>query len=221
MLTNIQDRQWFIVTRWLQFGAELRVNVIRLFAILVFYSVELANFYGFSLGPIEWPVLDGLSVDEHSAITAIATLWLATSLGLFVCLKRKLFPRWLIFVSATADIVLLTLILIVRDGASSPLVVVYFLILALAATRFSLVLIRYATALTGCSYLYLLGTAKWFGMGEVVPRHQQSITLIAIILTGVVLGQLVRLTRGASDEYARRLADLSKEVLQTDNIEKE
>lgn len=193
------------MSRWQQYGAEQRTNLIRIIAIFVFYSVELANFHGIKLGGIEWPKLDGLTSEFHSVVTALAVAWVSISLVIYMGLRRKIFPRWTMYASVTADLVLLTTVLITADGPGSPLVVLYYLILALAATRFSLHLIRYTTVSAGLCYLYLLGAVKWFGAGEPVPRYHQAIVLITIILTGVILGQVVRRARALSGEFAQRL----------------
>lgn len=205
------DRQWFIVNRWQQYESERRANIIRVIGILVFYSLELANYHGIRLGFFEWPKLDGVTQDFHVSMTMIAVAWTAISLAVLVCLRRQWFPRGLIYATLMADLALLTLVLLTADGPASPLIVVYFLILALAATRFSLVLIRMATAMAGLCYLFLLGAARWGDLGVSVPRHQQAIVLLSLILTGVILGQVVRRARAAAEEYARRMGESERE----------
>jgi len=70
----------------------------------------------------------------------------------------------------------------------------------------------------GCvlGYLCVLGIAKWpdrFGItklpGETtadlrVPRYYQMIVLLAIVLAGVMLGQIVRRVRRLAEEFAQR-----------------
>ena len=204
-------RQWFIVNRWQQYESERRANIIRVIGILVFYSIELANYHGIRLGAFEWQKLGGVTQEFHLRMTMIAVAWVAISLAVLVCLRRQIFPRGFIYATVLADLVLLTLVLLTADGSASPLVVVYFLILALAATRFSLLLIRVATAVAGLCYLFLLGAAKWAGLGMTVPRHEQVIVLFALVLSGVILGQVVRRTRVAAEEYARRLQEAGRE----------
>lgn len=204
MQAGSADRLWFIVNRWQQYESERRANIIRVIGIIIFYSVELANYHGISLGSFEWPKLDGVTQDFHLRMTIISVAWVAISLAVLICLRRRMFPRWLIYATVMADLLLLTLVLLTADGPASPLVVGYFLILALAATRFSLPLIRVATAMAGLCYLFLLGAAKWAGFGVPVPRHEQAIVLLGLILSGLILGQVVRRTRVAAEEYKRR-----------------
>jgi hypothetical protein len=55
-------------------------------------------------------------------------------------------------------------------------------------------------------YLALLGYAKWFADRDLrVPRYHQIILLLALALTGVVLGQVIRRVRRIAEEYAARI----------------
>lgn len=79
--------------------------------------------------------------------------------------------------------------LLVADSPRSPLIIGYFLIIILATLRFNLPLIRFAAAVSILGYLFLLGYARWFTNREInVPRYHQIIVLLALVLTGVVLG---------------------------------
>ncbi len=209
------DRHWFIVSRWQQFDGERRVNLIRIIGILLFYLVELANYHGVNLGFWQWPKRAELTEEMHFQITVVAVGWVAISLGVFTCLKRRFFPSWLIYATVAGDIILLTSIMVIVEEPSSPLLVIYFLLLAMAATRFSLPLLRFATATAGLAYLFLLGGAKWFEIGTAVPRHEQAITLLSIILTGVVLGQTIRRVRTLANTYAGRISDSENDVSST------
>ena len=210
------DRQWYIAERWQQYEAEGRANLLRIVGVGAFYTVHLLHYYA-SLGKL--PQLGFLqlggaeSVDRqfHVAVTLLAVAWTMLALGLLLCLQRQIFPAWLKYFSTGCDVVLLTSILTLADGPRSALVVGYFVILALATLRISLPLVRFATI--GClvGYLCLLGCAKWpasFGKGAIdisVPRYQQLIVLIAIALTGIILGQVVRRVRHMADDFAQRV----------------
>jgi hypothetical protein len=82
------------------------------------------------------------------------------------------------------------------------MVVGYFLVIAVASLRFSLRLIWLATAGSALGYLFILGYDRWYRPGEMppLPRHEQLIVLVAIGLTGIVLGQVVRRVRGMAEE---------------------
>ncbi len=199
------DRQWYVVGRWQEYAGEARANLLRIAGIGAFYVVELLNFYGLKLGPLEMP--PAVDLEFHQAVTALAVAWTMVALGTLLCLRLHFFPAWLKYVTTAADVVLLTTILAIADGPKSPLVVGYFLVIVLATLRFQLRLIWFATVGAMAGYLFLLGYARWYAEGRdlVVPRYYQLIMLLALALTGVVLGQVIRRVRAMAEEFLRRV----------------
>jgi hypothetical protein len=202
----VTDRQWFIVGRWQEYDGETRANLLRILAIGAFYVVELANFY------LVHNASEGLH-DFHRAATAIAVCWSLVALGNLLCLRRQIFPAWLKFVSTGADILLLTALATLGNKSESPLVLVYFLIIALAAVRFSLRLIWCATLGSMTGYMALVGVSDqtWFDANHETPIVTQLITLLSLGLTGIILGQVIRRTRTLADEYAERIQQVARE----------
>jgi len=205
------EREWFIVGRWEEFEGEGRANLLRIIGITVFYAVELVNYHGLNLGFLQMPsVVDRLF---HLAVTMLTVAWAMLCLGVLVCRRQGIFPFWLKFISTGCDLLLLTTILTLADGPRSPLVVVYFLVIVLACLRFSLRLIWFATAGAVAGYLFLLGFARWGSIpgweksDMTVPRYSQIIFVLALVLTGVLLGQVIRRVRGLAELYARRLKE--------------
>jgi hypothetical protein len=202
--SEVAKRQWFIIGRWEEYEGEGRANLLRIVGIGVFYCVELLNYYYFQI------------VDErfHHTVTALAVAWTMLALGTFLCLQRQVFPPALKYVTTGADVLLLTGILLVADGPRSPLVIGYFLVIALAALRFQLRLIWFSTLCTMAGYLVVLGYTKWFAGREeslfgprdiTVPRHHQLIFLLGLALCGIVLGQVIRRVQAVAAEFARRV----------------
>ncbi len=201
---NDIDRQWFIIGRWQEYEGEARANLLRIIGIAAFYIVELINYYGLQLGWIEMPKV--VELPFHQAITALAVTWAGIALCIHLCLTQHIFPAILKFLSTACDIVLLTSILMVADGPRSPLIVGYLLIIVLTTLRFNLPLIRFAAIGSMAGYLFLLGYAKWFTDRDLrVPRYQQVIFLLALALSGIVLGQVIRRVRRLAIDYAARL----------------
>jgi hypothetical protein len=191
-----EDRQWFIVGRWQEYEGESRANLFRIVGIGLFYGIEWANY---AAGEVDRPF--------HQAVTALALAWAIVALGVLICLTRHVFPASLKFLSTTADLVLLTVILVLADGPKSPLIVAYFLLVVVALLRFSLPLVWFSCGGAILCYMFLLGYAKWFTDRDIrVPRYQQAIFLLAIALTGIILGQVVRRVRRMAAEYAERIA---------------
>jgi hypothetical protein len=196
------DLSWYIVGRWREYEGEARANMLRAVGIVAFYLVELANYRGFRLGGLEMPKV----VDRpfHLAVTSVAVAWTMLGLGVQLCLSRRVFPAALKFISTGGDLLLMTCVLAVSNGPRSPLIVGYFLILALAALRFSLPLIWFATAGGMFGYLALLAHAKWFVPEHRVPRYHEVMFLLALGLTGITLGQVLRRVRRMAEDYAAR-----------------
>lgn len=189
------DRQWFIASRWQEYAGESRANLLRLIGIASFYTVELVNYYW--LGGVERPF--------HIQVTALAITWSMLALGVYWCLQLRIFPEWLKFLTSGIDVLLLTSVLTLADGPKSPLVVGYFALLALATLRLSLSLIWFTSGACLAGYVFLLGHAKWFAENTRVPQHYQLIFIVALVLTGVVLGQVIRRVRQLADDFALRL----------------
>ncbi len=197
------DLAWFVTLRREEYRGEARANLIRLIGIAGFYAIELISYYGLRVGFLEIPRQTGIDREFHVAVTALALTWTAVGLGVHFALRARVFPDVLKFVSTGADVALLTSVLVLADGPRSPLVVIYFLVLALAALRFSLPLVRFATGSSIASYLFLSGYARWFAERDLtVPRYAQFVVLLALLLAGVVLGQVLRRIRAMVREHA-------------------
>jgi len=204
------DRSWFIVGRWQEYGGEERTNVLRIVSIGAFYGIELVNYH-----LLHTP--DAAFTTYHQKVTTLAVAWTMVALAVLLCLRRRIFPAALKYVSAGCDLVLLTALASVphggpdtsREGPFSPLVSIYFLIIALAALRFSLGLVWFSTLGAMLGYLALVGLAdmkesRWFDADHAVPPVVTLITLVALGMTGIVVGQVVRRVRGMAEEYAQR-----------------
>lgn len=210
------DRAWFIAQRWQEFEGEARANLLRIAAIGTFYLLHWWNYLS-SQGKLpRWGVLElaeAGTVDRkfHLMATLVALAWTLAAAGVHLCLRNRVFPRWLPAASTTVDLVMLTSVLCISTGPRSPLVVGYFLVIALAALRFNVDLVRLATIGAAAGYLCVLGMAKWparFGrdaeLDVRVPRYQELVVLAAIVLCGVFVGQVVRRARPLAEEYAER-----------------
>ncbi len=203
--TNGPGGPWLLVGRVQEYEGERRANFLRIVGVAGFYAIELMNRYGLDLGFIEVPALADVDSRFHRAVTSLAVMWVALALGVELCLRNRIFPPALVFLSTAGDLFLLTAILCVADGPRSPLVVGYFLVLAATGLRLNLMLVRCATIGTLVAYLILSGYARWFTDRELrVPRYEQLMMLLALGLTGLIVGQVVRNARRMAEHYAER-----------------
>jgi hypothetical protein len=207
---NVEQRQWFIVGRWQEYEGESRANLLRIVAVGAFYVVDLLRFYVIEKAAPE-------HLPFHRQATMIAVAWTMAALAVMLCLRLKIFPAVLKYLSASGDVLLLTALAAMTSGPFSPLVFAYFLIIALAALRFSLGLVWFTTVASMLGYWLLVGledrkTSQWFDAQHAVPVVTQLLTLLSLALTGIITGQVVRRVRGIASEYAQRLAAAEKRV---------
>lgn len=198
------DLPWHIVERWQEFNGESRANVLRILAVGVFYLVELAFQRGWTIGALEFPVVE-LSPSAHRAITVVCAAWALVALGVLMMQRNRLFPAWLKFASTTCDLFLMTLVLMAGLGPRSPMVAGYFVIVVLSGLRFSLPLVQATTVGAAVGYLVVNAHARWFSSAKIsIPRYHQIQTLLALLVVGIVVGQIVRQVRRMAIEYRER-----------------
>jgi len=196
------DRQWYIVGRWEEFGGEARANLLRIIAVGAFYGVQLVQRFWLAQPTAE-------STAFHQRATAVAVAWTLVALAVLLALRLRIFPAALKYVSTACDLLLLTALASLAAGPGSPLVLAYFLIIALAALRFNLGLVWFTTLGAMAGYWLLVGledakTSRWFDAQHAVPPVTQLITLLSLGLTGIVIGQVVRRVKTMAEEYADR-----------------
>lgn len=202
-LTGDLGRERFIAQRWQAYDAESRANLLRIIAVGAFYIVHLWSYFS-SQGRVPnfgfFQIADAgeISRQFHVQITLLAVAWAMLALGVLVALQQRIFPPWLPYCTTACDIVLLSSVLSISNGARSPLVAGYFLILVLATLRMSLPLVRFTTVACAFGYLAVLGCCKWVTASaalraeQQVPRYHEVIVELAIVLAGIMLGQVVR-----------------------------
>jgi hypothetical protein len=185
------------LSRALACQGEARANAMRLAGIAGFYAIELVDRFGVSVGPVQLAPVAGVDERFHLIITGIALAWCMVAVGVWFCLQRRVFFDAMKFVTTGIDLLLATLVLLAADGPGSPLGVLYPLAILVAALRFSLPLVWMATAGAVVGYLALVANAHWWRPGLAVPHHHAFIVVVALVLTGVVCGQLLRTVRAA------------------------
>lgn len=200
--TSKQEFDWHITRRWRSYEGEIRSAVLRSLLLIAFYSIQLFQY-----------LTDGdRSVDEflfHRQITFLSAVWFFVSLFVLVSLRQKYFPSFLKFLITGLDLVCLTIAASLGSGSNSPLVTVYFVLIAMAGLRFSLPLIWFVTVGSVAAYLFLLGTTDvtWFDKNHATPLIDQWVTLGALTGSGIAMGQLIRMVRQAAEHF-RLLSDV-------------
>src|SRR5262249_29793345 len=194
---------WADAQRIESWAGEVRVNLVRLVALLAFYGHHLVNVYVSRDDP-------SVAGRYHTAVTALVLAWAAGVLVLHYCLSRRWLPTWLKYAATAWDLLLITALLVLGRDPKSTLSVLYFLVIVAAALRLSLPLVYAATLGAGAAYLFFLGYARfWLELPaeQRLPRPQQIVFLLGLVVTGLLAGQVVRQARRLLAGYPVVVAD--------------
>ena len=181
----------------------MRASVLRGILVVLFYTVQLVHHM--MLATVE-------QSDRvfHRQVTFAAIAWLFLSMAVFIALRGGFMPPWLKYVTTTVDLGLVAILSWLSHGPASPLVTAFFLVLALAAIRFRIGLIWFATLGAMACYMLLVGAvdASWFDANHQTPIFlTQAITLCSLGCTGIVLGQVVRAARTMAVSFSEKSAN--------------
>jgi hypothetical protein len=185
------DDHWNDACRIESWAGEVRVNLIRLAAILVFYGHHLVNVYLVRDDP-------AISGAYHTAVTALVLTWSVVVLALYFCLSRRWVPPALKYVATACDLLLITALAALTGDPKSSLPTLFFLVIGAAALRLSLPLVYAATFGAIAGYLFFLGYVRfWLQLAESerLSRPNQVIFVLALGAAGIVAGQMVRQAR--------------------------
>jgi hypothetical protein len=191
------DTRWADARRIEGFAGEVRVNLIRLAAIVGFYAHHLLNVFLIQDDP-------SLTGSYHIAVTVLVMAWACAVLALHYCLTRRWVPRALKYVATAWDLLLITAVLVIGRDPRSTLAALYFLVIAAAPLRLSLSLVWAATLGAMACYAFFLGYVRfWLELPEQerLPRPQQIIVLLALGAAGILAGQMVRQARRLVQGY--------------------
>lgn len=197
-------RAWRVAERLSELRGEERANLVRIVGIGLFYAVQLLNRHGLAIGPIQIPAIEGVSGSFHLVMTLLALVGVLAASGVLVALRNRFFPSWLKYATSGLDVILATFALVVADGPSSPLVVIYFPLLALSALRFSPGLVRFTTLGAIGSYVFVVLAAARTRPTLSVPTYQSILVVLGLAIVGVVLDHAVREARRMAGAYAAR-----------------
>lgn len=195
---------WHVARRLGEIEGEARANALRALALVAGYGLELLAYHAVPLGPLT--LTYPRSAEAHLSISLLAAVWALLCLGVHSALRLQVAPPALKYVVTAADLALLTGVLAVGEGPTSPFAVAYLLVVALAGLRQSLPLVRCATGGAIACYVALLGIARANDQAA-PPRYHQCVLVLAVLLLGLMLGQGIRRARRMAETYARRQRD--------------
>jgi hypothetical protein len=210
------SQRWEDLSRADAWAGEIRVNLIRLMGILLFYARHLVEYL---VSPADAPMRGAY----HAQVTVICLIWAAAGIALHWSLSRPFFPSWLKYATIGWDTCLIVAVCTIADGPRTPLVLLLFLVIASAPMRLSLPAVYVATACAIAGYLFLLGHYAWYVVGFKVyyatpelriPRSTEIITALSLLVAGLMAGQTVRQARRLAARLVVVANDTSAETTQ-------
>ena len=197
-----QPDSWDLSRRIEAWAGEIRVNVIRIIAIALFYARHLVE-----LLVTRNPAIGGI---YHLRVTVVIIAWTSAAGVIHLMLSRRQYPPVMKFATSLLDVLMITLLSAIAGGPKTPLVILYFAAIAAAPLRLSLRLIYATTAGAILGYLVLLAYYAWYLIGAHlyysdeslrIPRSQEVIVVLALLVTGLFAGQVVRQARRMIERY--------------------
>jgi hypothetical protein len=198
------DRSWSDAQRLESYAGELRLNLIRLVAIAGFYGYHLLDAY--VLRPDD-PAIHGI---YHARIAGSALIWAIGAVALQLYLVNRWVPAALKYVATAWDLVMITVVLMIGKDPYSLLTVLYLLVVAAAALRLCLVLVYAATLGAMAGFLLFHGYIRfWLALppDQRLSHAQQTLFLLAVAVTGLIAGQVVRQARRLVQGHAVRVIE--------------
>ena len=186
-------------------AGEVRVNLIRLVGLVVFYAHHLVQYHFLKDDP--WR-----TADYHFAVTALVVAWggmvaLIHWLTLPQLGKSELlrYQGWMKYAITLFDLLFIfSMMTLHPEGARGPMALLLFLVVAAAPVRFSLQLVYVATLGAMLTYVLVVGTGylklgseRYYAADNVtrVPRPTQVMMLLSLGGVGLLAGQVVRQTK--------------------------
>jgi predicted Ser/Thr protein kinase len=183
------------VQRWMRRQPAL---ASRLGVFTLFYLVEAASY---ALG--RW------GHEFHYSVTAILLVWAAASLIFQRLMNRDQWQLAVPFAWGTVDAAALLWLLLIADGATSPLVIGYPLLVVAAGLWFRVRLVWFMTLLSVASYLVLIGDyfvrrPEELKTESVLHSDDFIYFVVGLIAMGAAVAYQVERVRALSRYYERR-----------------
>ena len=175
---------------------EEKVNIIRLIAITVFFLNQIFNYH-----------LTGIVQSNlHFRALWIIACWEIFAVAAWYWINRRnSYTRWMKYASTGIDAFFLTFVIIALEAHSGSLISLYYILIVNSALRYSQRAILVATGFSAACYAMVW----YFSFSNPniipVPFYAAVIYVNAMIVTGLVVGYVVKGMRKLVLEFAENL----------------
>jgi hypothetical protein len=188
---------WQLSRRIEAWAGEIRVNLIRILAIAIFYARHLIELL---LSPADSQVRGVY----HLRVTALIVAWAGAACVIHLLLSRRFYPPAMKYATAVLDVLMITVLCAIAGTPQSPLTLLFFAVIASAPLRLSLELVYVTTsgailgylAVLGYYVFHVIGWNRYYSRPEVrIPRSTEVIFVLSLLVSGLFAGQIVRQVR--------------------------
>jgi hypothetical protein len=177
-------------------AGEVRVNLIRLVAIVVFYGQHLLNVYWFNP--------QSMDTSFHVRVTLLTMSWAIVVAAIYFVHRKGLSHPAIKYLVTGWDVTMIFALVSLAGQPRGAFLMLFLLPIAAAVLRLSLSLVYVATGAASLGYLASLAHYIWIVVGSDayysdatlrVPRSEQIIVLLVFLTAGLLAGQAIRQTR--------------------------
>src|SRR5258708_22727693 len=120
--TPQDDFSWADAQRLQAFVGEVRLNLIRMGAILVFYAQHLLSYLVFKEDA-------SITPEFHNSVTILVMIWIGAVAMFHYCLSRRMVHPGLKYTAMACDTAMIAALAALAGGPKSPLVLLLFLVI--------------------------------------------------------------------------------------------
>lgn len=185
-----------VTRRLFAIEGETRLNLLRLVALAGFYGIHLVNRFvvGMSSGDTVTVPLGSSELVlpiYDTAATGIVVTWASMTAAILLVIRSTLFRGLVPVVVTLMDVLLLTTLLMLGNGPSSPMLVAYFLVIVGASLRGRREHVWAATLASAAGYGATVGFATQFRPQFLPNTYHYLIMGFALLATGLVMDSLI------------------------------
>ena len=195
-MSVVLEPKWTKELDWESWGGEIRVNFIRLTAILMFYGQHLLH--------LITAESSASNANYHLRATVLSLTWGLLVIAVYVMARSQQNPPYMKYITTAYDILMIAATVKLTEGYLGVWNMIYLLPITATALRHSLRLVYFATGLAIVAYVaslsfyifWHLGTDKYWGDPSLQIRTTDfAVVILSMLTTGLLVGQTVRQAR--------------------------
>ncbi|MFO0812484.1 MAG: serine/threonine-protein kinase [Gemmatales bacterium] len=153
---------------------------------------------------VNYHVSGNVELPMHCYVLILLGLWGALSVLYQAMLRRQMQPTWVACAWIATDVLIFSLVLMVRGAETGPLIIGYPVLIAISGLWFSSRVIWFATITTELGVLFLL--PYWHGWKYLRDNpHHPLLVMVMLAVLGMVMVYQIERMRNLSRFYGNKM----------------